>query len=466
MATQVNIINECRAICISGRLNNSNANLWMKCQTLGENWGKADTDESINVAITEIDVILSENDSKQDPFTLALLLMRANLENSLKSNNHMNESATIYFNFVRSVIERTEDHFIPQLKENKHFLSNLSILVQNIRQYLLLHVDNSITLLKNVIIWVNADNETLTPFHSQLCLLALATRNPDSILEILQTSFKSIHPSLQDIKEYLLFYYYSAILSGIQQNWKSMQFNLEQAVTVPSIAYSQIIIDAYKKFILVCFLRGVHVQTALPKYTTNSRQHQVLAPERQFSKSSSQPSSASNSSQAQNGFCNIRVYYNFVKMCQEGKEKTISPEMIQVLQEDNNYSLAQMSLKQHIKNRIIRLKDIFITAKLTDVAKRVNLTQVQTENLIKEMVDRREIKAEIEMHENSRIVSFGTDDSKSEEERLHKEIGDKSQITEGLMNRITNMDRNIQVMPKYIKSCDTSDEKNYTKMNN
>ena len=38
MAAQVNIINECRAICISGRLNNSNANLWMKCQTLGENW--------------------------------------------------------------------------------------------------------------------------------------------------------------------------------------------------------------------------------------------------------------------------------------------------------------------------------------------------------------------------------------------------------------------------------------------
>ena len=55
---------------------------------------------------------------------------------------------------------------------------------------------------------------------------------------------------------------------------------------------------------------------------------------------------------------------------------------------------------------------------------------------------------------------------KSEEERLHKEISDNSQITEGLMNRITSMDRNIQVMPKYIKSCDTSDEKNYAKMNN
>lgn len=76
----------------------------------------------------------------------------------------------------REIIKSQKDHFIPQLKENKHFLSNLSILVQNIRQYLLLHVDNSITLLKNVINWVNADNETLTPFHSQLCLLALAVR--------------------------------------------------------------------------------------------------------------------------------------------------------------------------------------------------------------------------------------------------------------------------------------------------
>ena len=49
---------------------------------------------------------------------------------------------------------------------------------------------------------------------------------------------------------------------------------------------------------------------------------------------------------------------------------------------------------------------------MTDVAKRVNLTQVQTENLIQEMVDKKEIKAEIEMHENSPIVCFGTDDSK------------------------------------------------------
>ena len=60
-------------------------------------------------------------------------------------------------------------------------------------------------------------------------------------------------------------------------------------------------------------------------------------------------------------------------MCQEGKEKTIPPEMINVLQEDNNYSLAQMGLKQHIKNRIIRLKDIFITAKVIIVEFQVRL---------------------------------------------------------------------------------------------
>jgi len=42
--------------------------------------------------------------------------MRANLENSLKSNNHMNESATIYFNFIRSVIERTEGMALPMIR--------------------------------------------------------------------------------------------------------------------------------------------------------------------------------------------------------------------------------------------------------------------------------------------------------------------------------------------------------------
>ena len=62
-------------------------------------------------------------------------------------------------------------------------------------------------------------------------MLGLAKKDPESVRDITNQMFKYIHPSLQDIKDYLLFHYYSAILLGMQQNWKQMHFNLEQVIS-------------------------------------------------------------------------------------------------------------------------------------------------------------------------------------------------------------------------------------------
>ena len=40
---------------------------------------------------------------------------------------------------------------------------------------------------------------------------------------------------------------------------------------MPSNAHSQIIIDAYKKYTLICFLRGICIKSTLPRYATQSR---------------------------------------------------------------------------------------------------------------------------------------------------------------------------------------------------
>ena len=62
-------------------------------------------------------------------------------------------------------------------------------------------------------------------------LSAFQTKSTAGMDDILLTMFKNIHPSLQDIQDYLLFYYYSAILLGRNQNWKQMHFNLEQVIS-------------------------------------------------------------------------------------------------------------------------------------------------------------------------------------------------------------------------------------------
>ena len=117
------------------------------------------------------------------PFTLALLSIRAKLEATLKNNNHMSQSSIIYFNFINNILSNTQEHFKPPLRENKDFVSNLSDLLQTIRPCLLTQVENAITLLKNIITWLKISNDSLTPFHQQLCVFALVVSllTPDRV---------------------------------------------------------------------------------------------------------------------------------------------------------------------------------------------------------------------------------------------------------------------------------------------
>ena len=67
------LINDCRAICMTGRLDQ----FWDKCNSLARGFTNLDNDQLINVAITQVDSIITDNDAKNhSPFNLGLLLMR------------------------------------------------------------------------------------------------------------------------------------------------------------------------------------------------------------------------------------------------------------------------------------------------------------------------------------------------------------------------------------------------------
>ena len=82
--------------------------------------------------------------------------------------------------------------------------------------------------------------------------------------DILDTTYQSIHPCSHDIKDFLLYYYYSSILFGIQENWKQMHFNLEQVISGMVETYFQRYFGNQglpKRllsflFYLVCFVTG------------------------------------------------------------------------------------------------------------------------------------------------------------------------------------------------------------------
>ena len=93
---------------------------------------EADSDEAINVAITQIDEIINTNNETQHPFTLALLMIRAELEQSLKVNNHIEQSKSLYFGLIGSMITQSSQ-YNPSLHKRKNFVANLGKLLSTIR---------------------------------------------------------------------------------------------------------------------------------------------------------------------------------------------------------------------------------------------------------------------------------------------------------------------------------------------
>ena len=95
---------------------------------------EADSDETINVAITQIDEIVATNNVETHlPFTLALLMIRAELEQALTINNHLEKSTTFYFEHIEAIMSNT---FEPPLNKRKNFVANLGKLLALIRSTL------------------------------------------------------------------------------------------------------------------------------------------------------------------------------------------------------------------------------------------------------------------------------------------------------------------------------------------
>ena len=103
-------------------------------------------------------------------------MIRAELEQSLKVNNHIEQSKSLYFGLIGSMISQASP-YNPPLHKRKNFVANLGKLLSTIRGksafftslaflgHILSKSDESIELIKQIISWLGVDSQTLTPFH-------------------------------------------------------------------------------------------------------------------------------------------------------------------------------------------------------------------------------------------------------------------------------------------------------------
>lgn len=208
----------------------------------------------------------------------------------------------------------------------------------------------------------------LTPIHADLCQLCLCSKFFKPALKFLEIDITSIAASEDQTdattKYFLLYYYYGGMIYTALKDYDRALYYFEVAISTPASAMSHIMLEAYKKYILVSLiLRGK--QVTIPKYSS-----QVIT---RFIKPLSQH---------YHELCN--VYIN--NQSPEAVRAVITKHQ-ETFVRDNNMGLVKQVLATLYKKKIQRLTKTFLTLSLSDVASRASLSgPAEAEKYILNMV--------------------------------------------------------------------------------
>uniref|UniRef100_A0A8C6TTB0 COP9 signalosome complex subunit 3 n=1 Tax=Neogobius melanostomus TaxID=47308 RepID=A0A8C6TTB0_9GOBI len=126
-----------------------------------------------------------------------------------------------------------------------------------------------VVVLKQAIDKMQMNTNQLTSVHADLCQLCLLAKCFKPALPFLEMDMMDIckENGAYDAKHFLCYYYYGGMIYTGLKNFERALYFYEQAITTPAMAVSHIMLESYKKYILVSLILHGKVQP-LPKYTS------------------------------------------------------------------------------------------------------------------------------------------------------------------------------------------------------
>lgn len=235
-----------------------------------------------------------------------------------------------------------------------------------------------INLLSMAILKFQSRTSQLTPIHADLCLLCLDSKCLKPALKLLEIEYTDIRKlntdKEEDVKQYLLFYYYGGLIYTALKDFEKASFYFEVVLTIPASHMSPIMQETYKKQIILSLLISGRVSdNLLPKYTSPCvfRQRKQVA----------QPY--------------LKLANEYSSLNYESIQQVIR-ENAELYEKDENMGLINQCLTQVHKRNIQRLTKTFLTLALKDVADHVGLaSEREAETYIVNMIGDGEIFATI-----------------------------------------------------------------------
>ena len=205
--------------------------------------------------------------------------------------------------------------------------------------------------LQTAITKVQAHPLQLTSVHSDLTQLCLIAKCPKPALPSLDTDFNDISKENKsfDVKYFLQYYYYGGMLYASLKNFERALYFFEIAITTPSMAISSIVLESYKKFILISLIQHGKIKS-LPKYTSQAVTRHIK--------------------QMVVAYTDLAAAYSTFSI---HKVTLVVREHSDQYLSDTNMGLVKQVIASLYKKNIQRLTKTFLTLSLEDMANRIQL---------------------------------------------------------------------------------------------
>uniref|UniRef100_G1PBY2 COP9 signalosome complex subunit 3 n=1 Tax=Myotis lucifugus TaxID=59463 RepID=G1PBY2_MYOLU len=232
---------------------------------------------------------------------------------------------------------------------------------------------------------------------------------------------------------FLCYYYYGGMIYTGLKNFERALYFYEQAITTPAMAVSHIMLESYKKYILVSLILLGKVQQ-LPKYTS-----QIVG---RFIKPLS------------NAYHELAQVYSTNN---PSELRNLVNKHSETFTRDNNMGLVKQCLSSLYKKNIQRLTKTFLTLSLQDMASRVQLSGPQeAEKYVLHMIEDGEIFASINQKDG--MVSFHDNPEKYNNPAMLHNIDQEMLKCIELEERLKAMDQEITVNPQFVQKSMGSQE--------
>lgn len=299
---------------------------------------------------------------------------------------------------------------------------------------------HGIELLCRAIRKIQLFDSQLTSIHADLCQLCLLSKCFKPALEFLDIDVTGINQEEGqfDSKYFLLYYYYGGMIYTALKNYDRALYFFEVCVTTPAMAVSYIMLEAYKKYILVSLILHGKVLN-LPRYTSQVVNRYMKPLGQQYQE--------------------LATAYQ-MNSCEE--VQNIITKYQQLFTRDHNMGLVKQVLSYLYKKNIQRLTKTFLTLSLSDVASRVQLSgPADAEKYILNMIEDGEIFATINQKDG--MVVFHDDPEKYNSPQMLAKLEKEMAACMELDKRVLEMEEEVVLTPQYVrKACGQNDQDDQT----